>query len=159
MDIIADPMTKTSKGHLYHQVPAWVGDGQVFHVRIRIEENSRCSLIAPEVPRALLNSVHFYEQSGRWHCHLFLLMPDHLHALFSFPVQTGMSKTISGWKAYHARHSGIVWQSNYFDHRIRNASEFELKATYIRNNPVVKGPCTTAAEWPWVTDVGQASDV
>lgn len=70
-----------------------------------------------------------------------------------------MSKTISLWKAYHARDSGIVWQENYFDHRIRSAAEFDLKAAYIRNNPVVKGLCTTAAEWPWVIDASRASDI
>jgi len=77
-------------------------------------------------------------------------MPDHLHALLSFPAEAGMSKTISAWKGYHARQTGVAWQANYFDHRIRSAAEFELKAAYIRNNPVVKGLCPEAADWPWV---------
>lgn len=60
-----------------------------------------------------------------------------------------MSRVIGEWKHYHTTHHKITWQDGYFDHRIRNDSEFELKADYIRQNPVVKSLCRTAADWPW----------
>lgn len=79
-------------------------------------------------------------------------MPDHTHALIAFPSDRQMSQVISAWKSWHARHSAVVWQNDYFDHRIRNEAELDLKAGYIRRNPVVKGLCRRPEDWPWVVD-------
>jgi putative transposase len=63
-----------------------------------------------------------------------------------------MRTVVGRWKAWQTRQHRIEWQDNFFDHRIRNGREFQLKATYIRQNPVVKGLCDEAADWPWVID-------
>ena len=63
-----------------------------------------------------------------------------------------MTTVIGRWKAWQRRALGVIWQENFFDHRIRNKSEHQLKADYIRHNPVVKGWCTKPADWPWVLD-------
>ncbi len=81
-----------------------------------------------------------------------LLMPDHWHALLNFPIESKMSVVIGRWKAWQTHQLGVLWQDNFFDHRIRNKNEFELKAHYIRQNPVVKGLCPQAADWHWVID-------
>ena len=79
-------------------------------------------------------------------------MPDHLHALIAFPREEAMSRVVHDWKSWHKRTHGIEWQDGYFDHRIRSENEFELKAHYIRRNPVVKGLCARAEDWPWVCE-------
>ena len=56
---------------------------------------------------------------------------------------------IGDWKRYHAKAAGIRWQDGYFDHRIRDARELELKANYIRQNPVAKELCAAAEQWRW----------
>ena len=84
-------------------------------------------------------------------------MPDHLHTLVSFNPDKSMSRSIGNWKSYHARTSGIQWQSNYFDHRIRNEIELFLKYGYILNNPVVKGLCSPDEEWPWKLESKETS--
>jgi putative transposase len=139
-----------TKRTLHHKVPPWIGDGEVFHVRIRAAQDNTVSLTQPDVANALLQSVSHYESLQKWHCRVFLLMPDHLHALLAFPIEPGMSLTIRSWKAYHAKTCGVKWQTNYFDHRIRSSDELERKALYIRQNPVVKGLCGSAGEWRWV---------
>ena len=73
-------------------------------------------------------------------------------ALLAFPSTNSMSRTIGDWKKYHTLRWRTSWQANYFDHRIRNAKELELKAAYIRHNPVVKGLCTRTEDWPWLID-------
>jgi len=100
-----------------------------------------------------LESVRRYHVDGRWWCRLFLLMPDHLHALFVFPGATGMSRTIKDWKSFHARCSGVSWQDGYFDHRIRSPKELDVKYDYIRQNPVVKGLCVKAEDWPLMIEL------
>ncbi len=77
-------------------------------------------------------------------------MPDHIHALLSFPALQAMGETIGAWKAYHAKQSRVVWQENFFDHRIRNKQELNKKAAYIRRNPVVKGLCEKEEDWRWM---------
>ncbi|MBX3736465.1 MAG: transposase [Candidatus Didemnitutus sp.] len=147
-------MATDSTRRLHHAIPPWVAGGAIIHIRIRVDSEwaRHQSLVAREVARRLLDSVANYHRRGSWYCHLFLLMPDHTHALIAFPSDRPMSQVISAWKSWHARHTAIAWQDNYFDHRIRNDAEFELKATYIRHNPIVKGLCQRAEDWPWVVD-------
>jgi putative transposase len=109
-------------------------------------------LTDPALAHGLLESVRIYHANGRWWCRLFLLMPDHLHALLAFPHSSSMSATIRQWKAFHARINHVEWQDGYFDHRIRNEAELDLKSEYIRQNPVAKGLCSLPTGWPWMVE-------
>jgi putative transposase len=134
---------------LQHEVPSWVAFGALFHIRIRSAANNPIALTDSVLGAKLLDSVRFYSEKHRWHVRIFLLMPDHLHALLAFPGQEAMAAVIGQWKAYHAKNSKIVWQENFFDHRIRNDEQVDAKMRYIRMNPVVKGLCDTMEDWPW----------
>jgi putative transposase len=138
---------------LYHNVPHWVESGALFHIRIALDrEKEQRRLIAPQIGQALLDSARFYETKQQWHITLFLLMPDHLHALLSFQRDKSMSRTIGDWKHFQIRKHGIVWQPGYFDHRLRDDERGEqqtVKMNYIRQNPVVAGLCKKAEDWPW----------
>ena len=82
---------------LHHEVPPWVETGALFHIRIASDrEKKQRPLTASLLAQALLDSARFYETKQRWHITLFLLMPDHLHALLSFERDASMSKTV-GW--------------------------------------------------------------
>ena len=133
--------------HLHHAIPTWVKTGATFHVRLRF-----APLPAPELPTSaarLLTAAHTYHNLGRWHLHLLVIMPDHLHALMAFPPDRPMSTVVGSWKRYVAREDGVSWQSNYFDHRIRHAHELRETWDYLRNNPVAKGLCANPDAWPW----------
>jgi putative transposase len=68
----------------------------------------------------VLDSTTFYERRQRWHISLFLLMPDHVHALLSFARDQSMSRIVGDWKHFHARKNGVMWREGYFDHRLRD---------------------------------------
>jgi len=140
---------KDYPSRLAHKIPGWIPDGAIFHIRIRCSSENRKPLTLPSFAPAILESVRTYVRIQRWHCLLFLLMPDHLHALLQFSSEDGLSGTIQGWKRYHRRMNGIVWQDNFFDHRIRTQSELADKFAYIEQNPVVCGLCGEAQDWPW----------
>jgi putative transposase len=148
------------KDRLYHHVPSWVPDGATFHLRVRCQfaQLAREPLTAPTLGRALLNSVRHYHQQHRWHCFLCLLMPDHLHMLVMFSREAGMSRVMHDWKRWHTRRHAVAWQDGYFDHRIRSDHEFELKALYVRRNPVIKELCVQAEDWPWFCEPAREAE-
>lgn len=135
---------------LGHKTPAWVPSGELFHIRIRVGARQTVPLTEAELSAVLLDSAARYHAFGRWWCELFLLMPDHLHALIRFPPEPGMSRTLRDWKRGAARFHGVSWQDNFFDHRLRDAREAQEKWHYIRLNPVVKKLCAREEDWPHV---------
>ena len=141
---------------LHHKVPHWVEPGALFHIRVAMDRpKAQKPLTDPLLAQAILDSAKFYEAKMRWHITLFLVMPDHLHALVSFGRDTSMSEVIKGWKRFHARANHIMWQEGYFDHRLRadeRSTQLLAKMNYIRQNPVAAGLCTRAEKWPWVID-------
>jgi len=79
-----------------------------------------------------------------------LLMPDHLHALISFPQDRVMKSVIAKWKEIVAKRAGVSWQRDFFDHRIRNHESSSGKSGYILMNPVRKRFVADASQWPFV---------
>jgi putative transposase len=78
-------------------------------------------------------------------------MPDHLHALLSFPPSgKPIRVVISKWKEWTAEAAGIRWQDDFFEHRLRHKESRRQKADYILENPVRKGLVSRAQDWPFV---------
>ena len=138
---------------LHHEIPTWVDpEGAVFHIRIRAGQDSASQLTSKDMAPELMSSAIEYARRQIWWPTLFLIMPDHIHALLSFNVTRKMSRVIGDWKKWHHVRHGVQWQENFFDHRLRRDESLEEKALYIRRNPVVKGLCSTPEEWPWFLD-------
>jgi hypothetical protein len=94
---------------LHHRVPHWVEPGALFHIRIRLDrEKQQRTLIDPFLAQAVLDSAKFYEGTMRWHIILFLLMPDHVHVVLSFPRDKSMSEVIRDWKRFHTRADHVM---------------------------------------------------
>jgi REP element-mobilizing transposase RayT len=131
----------------------WVEEGAIFHLRIALDRSvKQPSLAESPLAESVIESAKFYDRGRRWYITVFLLMPDHIHALLSFPRDKSMSRVIGDWKHFHAHQHGIRWQKGYFDHRLRDderGEQFAAKINYIRNNPVAAGLCTKPEDWPW----------
>lgn len=123
-------------------------EGARFHVRVRISPHQRSPLTAPNLAPQLIAAARRYHESGRWWCDLFLLMPDHVHAIVAFPGLR-LSGALRNWKRGVARFQDVAWQENFFDHRLRHEAERERTWRYIRRNPVAQGLCETEDDWPW----------
>ncbi|MEM7147352.1 MAG: hypothetical protein AAF591_19715 [Verrucomicrobiota bacterium] len=140
---------------LRHDTPGWVADGSRFFVTINAKRPGVEELCGNkelnEVASGLLDGARYYHEAGKWFVHLFLLMPDHLHAIFSFPRNEDMKETIRSWKRHQKKCLGVRWREGFHDHRIRDEESFDDKVEYIRMNPVRAGLCGKAEEWEWVT--------
>jgi len=133
-----------------HAVPQWVTEGSRFFITINCAARGPNQLARAGVGDVVLAAMKHNHEKLLWHCHLCLLMPDHLHAILSFPHEPGMQTLVKNWKKYVAREHGVSWQRDFFDHRLRNHHELEEKAAYILMNPVRKGLCERAGDWAWV---------
>ena len=106
-------------------------------------------LIAANNAVRLLLALEFYRTKSHIFPRLAVIMPDHLHLIASIPESTDMTKTIRNWKRWTAKDTGIVWQDRFFDHRLRSDAEVAEKMQYVAMNPVRKGLCETADDWPF----------
>ncbi|MGI8602555.1 MAG: transposase [Verrucomicrobiales bacterium] len=135
---------------LPHAVPSWVPDASLFFITICCLPRGENQLCQSSCAVSVLDLARFYHESNRWFCPLCVLMPDHLHAVAAFSREPGMEETIANLKRYLARIVGIVWQRDFFDHRLRSLAEQNEKIDYIRRNPVRQGLCQIPEEWPWI---------
>jgi hypothetical protein len=134
---------------LHHDTPGWVKDGAEFHLRVRVSRRQQIDLIDLYLAGELLAAARRYHELHLWWCELFLIMPDHEHAMLAFPLNSTLAKTVVDWKRGAARFQGVYWQKNFFDHRIRGRNDGAETWHYIRRNSGVKDLCSSEEDWPW----------
>jgi REP element-mobilizing transposase RayT len=146
------PLTFSIRHSLPHQVPLWVDPKkEVYFITINCQHRGLNQLIHPELAAALLDTVKLRHDRFIWFAHIFLLMPDHVHALLSFPPSRNtVQRTVTLWKRWTARQMGIQWQRDFFEHRLRSDESWREKADYILANPVRKGLVAEISQWPHV---------
>jgi REP element-mobilizing transposase RayT len=137
---------------LPHEIPTWVDpQKEIYFITINCRERFRNQLALPEIAPRIFETVRHHQQKLLWWPYLFLLMPDHLHALLSFPPsQNRMQSVVSKWKEWTAKEFGIVWQRDFFEHRLRRDESRREKADYILQNPVRQKLVTNPEQWPFV---------
>jgi len=137
---------------LPHDIPFWVDPHrEIYFITINCKERFRNQLGLPEIAPGLLATVKHRQERNLWWPHLFLLMPDHLHALLSFPpCGKPIDTIVSKWKEWTAKQFGIVWQSDFFEHRVRRDESRRQKADYTLENPVRRKLVARVEDWPFV---------
>jgi putative transposase len=136
--------------HLFHTPPSWVKSGEIFFITICCAGRKVNQLARDDVFISMTNALDHYIRAAKLWSHLFLAMPDHLHALMSFPSDERMDKVLRDWKRFIAKQTGVVWQDGFFDHRLRNEESFKEKAHYIRTNPVREDLVAEPEAWKYV---------
>jgi len=144
------PKPPRERAKLPHDTPAWVREGAIFFVTVCCQVRGVNHLCRRSTAKVLFETVEFRQRRGDWFVHLFLLMPDHVHVLISFPRDRSMRRVVSNWKEIVAKNTGVAWQRDFFDHRLRNDHSYAEKAHYIRMNPVRKGLIVETAQWPFL---------
>jgi Rad3-related DNA helicase/REP element-mobilizing transposase RayT len=80
------------------------------------------------------------------------IMPNHVHVVLSPNRDVELSKIMHSWKSFSANEinktlsrPGTVWQTEYYDHLIRNENELLRSVSYAWNNPENAG----LKDWNW----------
>ncbi|HEV2097175.1 MAG TPA: hypothetical protein VGQ82_11825 [Chthoniobacterales bacterium] len=137
---------------LPHDVPTWLDPShEIYFITICCARRGVNQLANPKPGNLLLETVRYRNDTTLWYAHLALVMPDHIHLLLTFP-QTAVSirRVISKWKDWTAKSGAIVWQRDFFEHRLREEESFREKSDYILANPLRAGLVQRNEEWPYV---------
>ncbi len=145
-------MSLPDRTHLPHTVPLWVDpQKEVYYLTVSCQRRGTNQLATPKTAQALLESVSYRHDRGLWFAYLFLIMPDHAHALVSFPpANRTIQERVSDWKRWTARNLGVEWQRDFFEHRLRHDESARDKSNYILANPVRARLVTKPDDWPYV---------
>src|SRR6478672_3299152 len=100
-----------------------------------------CFLRRPDCAKVVAETLRHFE-GERVVMISFVVMPNHVHALFVQNPGWPLEKLIRSWKGFTARQinklckrSGNFWQRDYFDRLVRDETHFANCVRYLRRNP------------------------
>ena len=104
----------------------------------------------------IVQNALLYHDGQRYSLHAWVVMPNHVHTLFTPESGWTLTKIAHTWKSYTANEcnkmlnrTGEFWQREPFDRFIRNERHFENAVRYIEENPVKAGLCKKPEDWCW----------
>ena len=108
-------------------------------------------LVNPNVRLAFSRAVEHVRVAHPLQTIAFAVMPDHCHLLWMLPVDDpDFSVRVRLIKHYVSRQERLphpIWQPRFWDHLIRDESDFCRHLDYIHFNPVKHGLVRSALEW------------
>ena len=109
-----------------------------------------------EAVEVLRNAFRRVRASRPFKIDAMVVMPDHLHCIWTLPPGDADFSTcwrlIKTWFAKHWQPAGreqAVWQHRYWEHQIRDETDFARHADYIHYNPVKHGLAKSPLDWPY----------
>lgn len=97
-------------------------------------------LQSDRIAELFLEGLYHY-RGQKYSLHEFVVMPDHVHLLIN-PLESleRAMQCIKGSFSFRAKREcgyvGEIWESSYYDHRVRDSVEYARMRTYIHENPV-----------------------
>ena len=116
-------------------------------MRIRVSEGQAVPLTEPRLAGGLLDLARRHHDLGLWWCELFLLMPDHVHAIVDIPGRSAIAGIVRDWKREADRLLGVSWHAGFDDNLLGQRNEADDKWWYVRYNPVARGLCAIEDDW------------
>lgn len=146
---------------------AWVAGESYFFT---VVTDGRRPLLASEPAVSLLRqALRAVQMRHPFAVEAMVVLPDHLHCIWTLPprdadyatrwrlIKTWFTKhwdpvflgTASGYAALNPPTGSRIWQNRYWEHVIRDETDFERHANYIHYNPVKHGHVSSVADWPY----------
>jgi len=111
----------------------------------------------------LRDTVHRVRTLMPFHIDAWVVLPDHMHCLWTLPeqdgnfpkrwqaIKMGFSRRMTPGEPLSAsrrkRGERGIWQRRYWEHTIRDERDYTTHFDYIHFNPVKHGYVTQAADW------------
>ncbi|UUY09291.1 transposase [Pseudomonas sp. J452] len=122
-----------------------------------------------DIRSALREGVSLVRQTLPFRIEGWVLLPDHLHAIWTLPE--GDADFSTRWRlikrhvthtcgANYIRHDylsprrfakqyGTLWQHRFWEHLIRDETDMRQHLDYLHGNPLKHGIVERVSDWPW----------
>jgi putative transposase len=90
----------------------------------------------------MVATLYRYRAGGRFLLHGFVVMPNHIHVIFTPTAALEQAVgLIKGGLSFAVReqYRGPVWQEGYYSHRVMHEQDYESQLAYIAANPARRG--------------------
>jgi putative transposase len=134
-----------------------------------VTERRQAILVKDDVREALRAAIIKVRESYPFTIDAWVLLPDHLHCIWTLPegdadfstrwrlikreVTLAIGATYFREDFYTERRKqkqqGTIWQHRFWEHLIRDESDFAAHMDYLHFNPVKHGLVKAVSEWPW----------
>jgi putative transposase len=109
----------------------------------------------PRLADTVLTALRAAQRKKMFTLRAYAVMANHVHVLLAphLPIDQ-ITRQVKGASAREANlilgRTGMkFWQTESFDHWIRNHGEWQKIRTYIEQNPVAAGLVANPQDWPW----------
>jgi REP-associated tyrosine transposase len=117
-----------------------------------------------DVADIVVQCILRYRSQGAYLLHEFVVMPNHLHLLLTPAENTTLEKAlqlIKGGSSHEIHgqrgHKMEIWQAGFHDWTVRDAADYEARASYIRLNPVAARLVERPEQWAYGSASGRFS--
>lgn len=161
---LADSLPKETLQRISAEIQELKPEQQDIEKRRRIEAlvdagHGACWLQRPEYAQIVQDALLHFD-GERYRMIAWVVMPNHVHALFQTINDWSMNAVVGSWKTFTANAIGRrvrkadepvphVWHPEFWDRYIRDQNHFDTAIAYIHNNPVQAGLVTQPEQWPW----------
>jgi putative transposase len=135
-------------------------NGQTYFITSETAE--RRMLFGNERWAKLFLEVLLHYRANGYLLHEFVIMPEHFHATLT--PKASLEKAvqfIKGGFSFRAKkeleYQGETWQRGFSDHRIRDLRDYEIRKSYIHQNPVKRRLVFEAKAYPYSSAAGTFS--
>ena len=105
--------------------------------------------------RIVVAGMRWQDETRRTSTLAFVVMPDHVHWLFTLGPDATLPDVMSRLKGFTARRINAsigctgsqVWQAGFFDHAVRRDEDLRAIARYIVANPLRAGIVTSLGDY------------
>lgn len=132
-----------------------------------VTQQRRAVLTAEPFYAALKNAIRLVKADHPFQIDAFVLLPDHLHCIWTLPAgdadyamrwnkikrlvsQATIDARAGSVNASHCKRRELgLWQRRFWEHQIRDDTDYEHHANYLHWNPVKHGHVARVADWPY----------
>ena len=140
--------------------------GGTYFFTVNLLERGSNDLLTRNID-VLRDAVRVVRRNHPFDIHGWVVLPDHLHCVLEMPrddsdfamrwrlIKAGFSRRVPPAerrsKTRERRGERGIWQHRYWEHLIRDESDYRAHMDYVHVNPVKHGLVKRVAEWPYST--------
>ena len=118
--------------------------------------HGECLLKRRDLAELVANALRYFE-GQRYELRSWVVMPNHVHAVVGPKPPQTLTKILHSWKSFTASEANKIlkranrhfWQTESYDHLVRDDADLARCCEYTTRNPVSARLCERPEDWEW----------